>query len=47
VREDRQFQIVSVVLFLKNFGAHMNISFITKVKILELINWSHRSSQLC
>jgi hypothetical protein len=29
------------------FGAHMNIAFIKKMKILELIEWSYRSSQLC
>lgn len=29
------------------FGAHVNIVFIKKVKILELIECSYRSSQLC
>jgi hypothetical protein len=38
VRDDCQFQIVSVDICLIFFRAHVNI-FIIKVKILELIKW--------
>ena len=44
VRDDCEFQIVSVAIFLKISGAHMNISFITEVKTLELIKWSYTST---
>jgi hypothetical protein len=37
VQVDCQVQILSVAIFLMIFGAHMNILFIIKVKILELI----------
>ena len=35
-------QIMSVAICLMISGAHMNISFIMKVNILMLINWSYR-----
>ena len=35
--------IEAIAAFLKNLGAHMNIYFVIKVKILALIKWSHMS----
>ena len=33
--------MLSILKFLINFGVHMNIIFIIKVKILVLIEWSY------
>ena len=46
-RDCSQFQIVSVAMSLIIYGAHMNVLFIIKVKLPELINSSYRSPQLC
>ena len=43
VRDNCQFEIVSVAVCLIIFRAYMNILFIIKVKILELTIWSCRS----
>ena len=45
LRDHLQIQITPVVVRLTIFGAHMNILFIIKVKILVLIKWSYRSPQ--
>jgi len=46
VQDDKQIQIVPVAIFFILFGDYMNM-LSSKVKILFLIKWSDRSSQLC
>ena len=38
---------MSLTICLVIFGAHVNILFLIKVKVLVLLKWSYRPSQLC
>lgn len=42
-----QIQIEAVAAFLIIFGAHVNIVFLMKVKIVVLVKYSYRSPRLC
>ena len=46
-RDAWEIQNEVVAAFLINFKDHMNILFISKVKILLLIRWSHKSRRFC
>lgn len=47
VQDGERIQDEAAATFLISFGDHMNILLNIEVRILVLIKWSYRSSQLC
>jgi len=47
VQDDYQIQILFIIIFLIDFGVHMNILFIVKAMFDFLIQWSSRYLQIC